>query len=303
MSKSELQAAALQASMDAQRLEGVYCICDINFYLTYFYALQEAAMKRTAARKLQEAAMHVEEGARQSDSDEGDGDSRGDPVKEHNHLRLDDERVGGPASAAPPDELLTPGDECDSDTSSAANAHAENDINSRYSPKDTLLGSVNGLPNPSRGIEPSYCPDGQSKQESNHGGKAAEEREQARATAEAESKAKMEAEEREQARAKAEAERKAKEAEERESYRKLQAENIVSSPPARADESEESPKRSDLQGKPSLSADWHRPTGSPSISTAVSPKDAFAERKAALLAEAGSIKRDDEDDLRRKAQI
>ncbi len=138
-------------------------------------------------------------------------------------------------------------------------------------------------------------------------GKAREQEERERLNAEAERKAR-EQEERE--RLKAEAERKAREQEERErlkaeAERKAREQEERERAASRHTEADTA-RSSDLLVKldpPSTAGGAHKAPSSPGMSSPASPKDAFAERKAALLAEAGSMKRGDEDDLRRKVSL
>ena len=272
----------------------------------------------------------------------------------------DDNGVGGPDSAAPPEELPTPGDEGDLDPSSASHIYSAHEIKNRLAAQDAGKHEVMNGVGMDRDVEgasdireitpPHDQPrdkDALKKQDTSHQdddgaqaqaaakAKEAEEREEARIKAEAERKAKeaqereearikaeadrkaKEAQEREEARLKAEAERKAKEAEEREEARlKSEAERKAKEAQEReearlkeeaerkakeAEEREEARLKAEAASKLTRADSSENTTrGNPGPG---SPKDAFAERKAALLAEAGGMKRGDDDDLRRKVRV
>ena len=253
----------------------------------------------------------------------------------------DDNGVGGPDSAAPPEELPTPGDEGDLDPSSASHIYSAHEIKNRLAAQDAGKHEVMNGVGMDRDVEgasdireitpPHDQPrdkDALKKQDTSHQdddgaqaqaaakAKEAEEREEARIKAEAERKAK-EAQEREEARIKAEAERKAKEAQEREeAHRKAEAERKAKEAEEReearlkteaerkakeAEEREEARLKAEAASKLTRADSSENTTrGNPGPG---SPKDAFAERKAALLAEAGGMKRGDDDDLRRKVRV
>jgi hypothetical protein len=201
--------------------------------------LQEAAAKRAAAKKLQHAAMHADDTV--VDTDEAGGDTKGSVNGGYSQDSLDDEGVGGPDSAAPPEEHATLGDEADPEQSSAGHAHCSDehakgrlpfgegkrhlnglrtnhDESSPRVPRDRSPGAGDRHPQRNaagdRGTDQANNEDfghAHIKAESEHSTREQEERE--RIKAEAERKAR-EQEERE--RLKAEEEQKAKEQEERE---------------------------------------------------------------------------------------
>jgi hypothetical protein len=219
--------------------------------------------------------MHADEMAHQSDSDEGENEEMVQASKHGGQEGLDEDGVGGPDSAAPPDELPTPGDEGDVD--SRANAHAHAHSENASSPRRDV--HVHGRLDASRALSPATP-----------------------AKTEAERQRK-EAEEREHARAKAEAERQAKESEERLLAEMHKPDDTSMSQPSRADRGDDSSASREALSRPASGRDSERMAERPGAAVAASPRDAFADRKAALLAEAGSVRRGgEEDDLRRKVR-
>jgi hypothetical protein len=306
-------------------------------------SLQEAAAKRAAAKKLQHAAMHAD-----VDTDEAGCNTKSSANGGYSQDSLDEEGVGGPDSAAPPEEHPTLGDEADPEQSSAGHTHCSDEHTKSRLPFGEGKKHVNGMRmnhydsnariprdrSPGAGdrdaqrnagggrgmdqtkvhdfdhahirVEPVKGQDERNRLQGEAERKTSEEEESERLKAEAERKAK-EQEEREHL--KAEEERKTREQEERErlraeAERKAREQEERERAASRHSEAETA-RSSDLRVKVETcgTAGAHKAPGSPGMSSPASPKDAFAERKAALLAEAGSMKRGDEDDLRRKVRL